>query len=81
MLHAVVTHVASEPRDGTARVELLIAGENTPTIPIQHGLPGAIDVEVERVAPWVLLVRSMGAFVTRVPVPEAAPRQDLSRAP
>ena len=81
MLHAVVTHVASEPRDGTARVELLIAEESAPAIPIQHGLPGAVDVEVERVAPWVLLVRSMGAFVSRVPVPEQAPRQDLSRAP
>jgi membrane fusion protein (multidrug efflux system) len=81
MVHAVVTHVASEPRDGTARVELLIARESTPAIPIQHGLPGAVDVEVERVAPWELLVRSMGAFVARVPTPDPAPRQDISRAP
>jgi membrane fusion protein (multidrug efflux system) len=79
-VHAVVTSVANEPRDGTARVELLIVQENALAIPIQHGLPGAVDVEVERVAPWMLLVRSMGGLVTRTPAPPSS-KLNISQAP
>ncbi len=82
MLEAVVTHVASEPRDGTVRVELLVSAGNARAIPIQHGLPGSVDVEVEQVSPWRMLVRSVGSVVGRPSAPGGGPsRLDVARAP
>ncbi len=76
MLEAVVQQVASEPHDGTARVELELA--LTPgaanRIPIQHGLPSSVDIEVERVSPWTLLVRSAGSAVSPPAAPAPASR-------
>ncbi|WP_394849782.1 HlyD family efflux transporter periplasmic adaptor subunit [Pendulispora brunnea] len=64
LLSATVGRVANEPRDGTIRVELgLDAVSAAQGIPIQHGLPGAVEVEVERVAPWRLLFRAIGYAV------------------
>ena len=59
-LAATVTTVAHEGRDGQVRVELGVALDTTFPIPLQHGMPGTIEVEVERVAPATLLVRSIG---------------------
>jgi membrane fusion protein (multidrug efflux system) len=59
-LAATVTNVAHEGRDGQVRVELGVAPDTTFPIPLQHGMPGTIEVEVERVAPATLLVRSIG---------------------
>jgi multidrug resistance efflux pump len=67
MLDAVVTDVASEPRDGTVRAELVIEADAAPVVPIQHGLPGSVDVEVERASPWTLVLRTVGSSVTRPP--------------
>jgi multidrug resistance efflux pump len=72
MIQADVTSVASEPRDGTIRVELVIRAERNPTIPIQHGLPGSVEVEVERVSPWALLLRGLGSSLAGAPSPPAA---------
>ena len=74
MLDAVVKQVASEPHDGTARVELVIRHASASRIPVQHGLPSSVDIEVERVSPWTLLVRSAGSVVTPPAVPAPAPR-------
>ena len=71
MLDATVHHVASEPHDGTVRVELVLGGDLR-RIPVQHGLPGAVDIQVESVSPWTLLLRSTGSIVTPAPAP--APR-------
>jgi membrane fusion protein (multidrug efflux system) len=60
LLHATVKRVASEPRDGTIRVEMDLEPDATQSIPVQHGLPGVVEVEVERVAAWKLLLRSAG---------------------
>jgi membrane fusion protein (multidrug efflux system) len=81
MLEAVVTDVASEPRDGTVRVELVIAVESARSIPIQHGLPGSVDVQVDRVSPWGLLMRSLGSAVGRPrPPPPTQGSSDVARA-
>ncbi|MDP2306324.1 MAG: HlyD family efflux transporter periplasmic adaptor subunit [Pseudomonadota bacterium] len=61
---AVVTGVADEVRDGVVRVEL--APEPAPpsggasAVPLQHGLPGAVEVAVEEVSPATLVLRAAG---------------------
>lgn len=57
---AHVAKVASEVRDGTVRVEMAIDPAPARSIPLQHGLPGAVEVEVERATPWTLLMRHLG---------------------
>ncbi len=60
-----VESVGSEVRDGKVRVELSIAGSGPPAIPMQHGLPGAVEVEVERVLPAELVLRAAGRMLER----------------
>lgn len=60
-----VTSIASEPRSGKVRVELLVRPESAPLIPLQHGLPGKLEVEVERISPATLVLRSVGKMLTR----------------
>ncbi len=55
-----VRRVASETRNGTVRVELELYGAPSRSIPLQHGLPGRVEVEVERVSPLTLLLRAAG---------------------
>jgi membrane fusion protein (multidrug efflux system) len=57
---ATVTSVAGETRDQRVRVELAIRRSGASRIPLQHGMPGAAEIEVERVAPLALLARSLG---------------------
>lgn len=59
-LRATVHSVASEPRSGHVRVELLVQPESAPLIPLQHGLPGKVEVEVEKVSPAELVLRAVG---------------------
>jgi len=60
VLHARVARVAGEIRNGKVRVELALDQPNNPRIPLQHGLPGSVEVEVERITPAALLLRSAG---------------------
>jgi membrane fusion protein (multidrug efflux system) len=62
---AKVASVASEIRDGRVRVELSLAGSPTFAIPMQHGLPGTVEVEVERASPAALTLRTAGQLITR----------------
>lgn len=58
---AHVTRVADDVRDGTIRVELALDARHPPSrIPLQHGLPGSVEVRVERTSPAALLLRSVG---------------------
>jgi multidrug resistance efflux pump len=57
---ARVAKVAGEVRDGTVRVEMAIDPATAKSIPLQHGLPGSVEVEVERATPWTLLMRHAG---------------------
>ena len=58
-----MTNVASEIRDGKVRVELAIEGQTESGIVLQHGLPGAVEVEVERIAPATLILRNAGKML------------------
>lgn len=58
---AEVSRVADEVRDGKVRVELALNTALHTPIPLQHGLPGSVEIEVERVSPAQLLLRSAGA--------------------
>lgn len=60
-LSAQVSNVAGDIRDGKVRVELSIDPASHSRIPLQHGLPGSVEVEVERLTPAALLLRSAGA--------------------
>lgn len=57
---ARVSQVATEARDGTVRVELELLQEQKSLIPFQHGLPGSVEIAVERISPAELLLRSLG---------------------
>ena len=46
-LATTVSRVASEVRDGRVRVELTVASQPTARLPLQHGLRGTVEVEVE----------------------------------
>ncbi|MFP2933498.1 HlyD family efflux transporter periplasmic adaptor subunit, partial [Pyxidicoccus sp. 3LG] len=59
MLEATVVAVASEARDGLVRVELSV-DEMPPGIPLEHGLPGTVDIAVEQSTPMRLVLRSLG---------------------
>ncbi|HKQ72811.1 MAG TPA: HlyD family efflux transporter periplasmic adaptor subunit [Blastocatellia bacterium] len=62
---AEVTDIASEPRSGKVRVELLVRPESAPLIPLQHGLPGSLEIQVARVTPAALVLRSLGKLLVR----------------
>lgn len=55
-LAANVTNVAGEAKDGRVRVELQIRSDQTSAIPVQHGLPGTVEIEVKRVSPLMLVL-------------------------
>jgi multidrug resistance efflux pump len=57
---AIVTVVAGEARYGRVRVELQPAPVSGSRIPLQHGLPGSLEVVVEEVAPATLVLRAVG---------------------
>jgi membrane fusion protein (multidrug efflux system) len=60
---ARVERVASELRNGFVRVELTIERANDARVPVEHGLPGTVEVEIERVSPAVLVLRAAGALI------------------
>lgn len=59
-LPAVVTRIASEARERRIRVELALERVADLPITVQHGLPATVEVEVERVAPAILVLRGAG---------------------
>jgi membrane fusion protein (multidrug efflux system) len=58
-VRAQVSEVAGEIRDGKVRVEFTVDATRT-RIPFQHGMPGTVEVAVERTSPALLLLRSAG---------------------
>jgi membrane fusion protein (multidrug efflux system) len=61
---ATVASVASEVRDGLVRVELDVDPDTPAAMPLQHGLPGSVEVEVERLSPAALVLRAAGQRLT-----------------
>jgi len=60
---ATVTGVASEIRDQHIRVELRVDPNSNPRVPLQHGLPGSVEVQVERISPASLVLRMAGRYL------------------
>ncbi len=57
-----VTDVARELRDGQARVELEVV-RASPRIPLQHGMPATVQIELEEATPMELVLRAAGHLV------------------
>lgn len=55
-----VSGVSNEAREGQLRIEFTIDQKAVTRIPLQHGLTGSIQVEVERISPLALLLRTVG---------------------
>lgn len=62
---ATVMHVAEEVREGQVRVELRILDANLGRIPLQHGMIGSVEIEIERGSPATLLWRATGRALTK----------------
>jgi len=62
---ARVERVAQEVRDGKVRVELALAEKSSFRGTLQHGMPGTLEVAVERVSPMGLTLRTAGQWLTR----------------
>ncbi len=59
-----VKRVAAEPRSGRVVVEMELTGGEDSGIPLQHGLPGSLEIQVERVSPVTLVLRAAGRRLT-----------------
>jgi multidrug resistance efflux pump len=71
---ATVASVGGEIRDGRVRVELNVNAPTSSSIPLQHGMPGEVEIEVERISPATLILRAAGRLV-------AAPRSTFTSGP
>jgi membrane fusion protein (multidrug efflux system) len=64
-LSATVTSVGNEPIEGRIRVELGLGPNKDTAIPLEHGLPGTAEIEVERATPIEVVLRAAGQFLLR----------------
>ena len=62
-LSASVSSVGSEPHQDRVLVVLRLLGEAPERIPLQHGLSGVVEVEVEHATPLSLVLRAMGRYL------------------
>jgi membrane fusion protein (multidrug efflux system) len=60
---ARVTRVAGEVRDATLRAELAVLPGQTLGVVIEHGMPGSVEIVLERVSPAMLLLRGAGHWL------------------
>ncbi len=63
-LESEVMRVSSEARDGKLWIDGSVIPGPESAIPLQHGMPGILVVEVERVSPAELVLRAAGKAVT-----------------
>lgn len=64
-LQATVSRVGNEPDQGRIRVELVLIPEPGTRIPLQHGLGGVAEIEVDRATPASLVLDAAGRFLMR----------------
>jgi membrane fusion protein (multidrug efflux system) len=64
-LAATVASVGNEPIEGRVRVELRLGPNKDTAIPLQHGLPGTAEIEVERATPVEVVLRAAGQLFVR----------------
>lgn len=69
---AYVTNVGDEVRDGRVRVEL--TPQSNPRLRLQHGLPGTLEVEVNRISPASFLMQKAGGLLAAPKKAEVAAR-------
>jgi multidrug resistance efflux pump len=69
---AVVSRVGRELRDGSVRVELSLDQNRASRVPLGHGLPGTLEIEIDRATPASLMLRHAGRMVAG---PEGQPAQ------
>jgi membrane fusion protein (multidrug efflux system) len=79
-IDATVSRVAGEIRDGQARVEFALDPVAARNPLLQHGLPGSIEVGVDRAAPALMILRAAGQSLSTpsqsplaLPPPERLP--------
>jgi multidrug resistance efflux pump len=63
VLAAHVERVGTEPKEGLIRVELKLESNQKTSIPIEHGLQGSAEVEVEKVTPMALVLDAAGRYL------------------
>lgn len=63
-LGLTVARVGGEPHEGRVRVEFTLDPTGS-AIPLQHGLPGVVEVVVERVSPAELVLQHAGLALAR----------------
>ena len=61
---ARVERVAQEIRNNKVRVELSITPNQHLKMPLEHGMPGAAEIEVEHISPAALLLRTAGQYLS-----------------
>jgi multidrug resistance efflux pump len=64
-IRATVQRVGNEVRDGRVRVELIVDQGAGAAVPMQHGLPGVVEVQTETVTPAVLALRAAGQLLAQ----------------
>ncbi len=64
VVQAVVSNVAAEDREGLTRVELALRGIQPERIVLKHGMPGELEVQIESVPPYKLVLRTAGQWLT-----------------
>jgi multidrug resistance efflux pump len=62
---ATVAEVGREVRDGKVRVELTLRPQSSFHGALEHGMPGTLEVAVERLSPLNLTLRTAGQWLTR----------------
>jgi multidrug resistance efflux pump len=62
---ATVADVGREVRDGKVRVELALLPQSSFRGSLEHGMPGTLEVAVERLSPLNLTLRTAGQWLTR----------------
>jgi membrane fusion protein (multidrug efflux system) len=68
-LEARVLRVAGEVRENALRVELSVVPNPELGALMQHGMPGSVEIAIERVAPAVLVLRAAGQLGAGAPRP------------
>jgi membrane fusion protein (multidrug efflux system) len=63
-IDATVSRVATEVRDGAVRIEFIPAPTGNPEAIMRHGVPGVIEVAVERTTPAYLVLRAAGLLLS-----------------
>lgn len=66
-MQAQVEQVARDSQSGLVQVHLTLTADSPPPIPLQHGLVGTVEVEVERISPATLVLRTAGHMLETAP--------------